>query len=139
MNILLKITIPFILLFMSCSVQKEIDNAIYDVYYEAKTRGSFINIHFKEHTIAFKSATEDKSMVLSKIEASTINEIISKIKLSEISNLKAPSDKRFYDGALIGNFTIKKNDTSYVSSAFDHGNPPKELLALFNKLQSFIK
>jgi hypothetical protein len=124
---------------MSCSVQKEIDNAIYDVYYEAKTRGSFINIHFKEHTIAFKSATEDKSMVLSKIEASTINEIISKIKLSEISNLKAPSDKRFYDGALIGNFTIKKNDTSYVSSAFDHGNPPKELLALFNKLQSFIK
>tara|TARA_R110001592_G_scaffold87871_2_gene259226 strand:- start:5053 stop:5385 length:333 start_codon:yes stop_codon:yes gene_type:complete len=89
-------------------------------------------------TIAFKSDSEDKPIILSEIEVNNINDVISKIKLSKIADLIAPSNKRFYDGALIGRFTIKKNDTSYVSSDFDHENPPKELLALYKIVQKLI-
>jgi hypothetical protein len=49
-------------------------------------------------------------MVLSEIEASTIKWGLSqKIELSLRFPIlkKAPSDKRFYDGALIGNFNQK--------------------------------
>jgi hypothetical protein len=138
MNILIKVVLPIIVLFASCSLQKKVADSIVDVYYEAETRGSFISIHFKGNAVAFKSVSADKLIDLSKIEVNDTKRIISKIKLSKIPHLIAPSNKRFYDGALIGRFTIKKNNSSYVSSDFDHGNPPKELLALYKIVQKFI-
>ncbi|PQB03053.1 hypothetical protein BST83_17100 [Polaribacter filamentus] len=68
MNILIKVALPFIVLFTSCSLQKKIDDSKIDAYYEAETKGSFISIHFKRNTIAFKSVSKDKSTVLNEIK-----------------------------------------------------------------------
>ena len=81
----------------------------------------------------------DKSVVLSNAEVINIYNIVSKIKLSEIGALIAPSNERYRDAALTGSFIILKNDTSYTSSNFDHGNPPKELQELYNILQKYLK
>jgi hypothetical protein len=140
MNLLIKLTVPFIvLLFTSCSAQEKNDNAVFEVEYKAQTRGSLINIDFKGDSIVLKSTTEDKTIVLSNAQVNDINSIVSKIKLSEIQNLAAPTNKRFTDGALHGHFSIKKNDTSYTSSDFDHGSPPKELQTLYNIFQKYVK
>ena len=59
------------------------------------------------------------------------------INLNEVPNLKAPSEKRFYDGAAIANLKIIHKDKTYESTNFDHGNPPaeiKKLVVLINEL-----
>ena len=61
-----------------------------------------------------------------------------KVDLNTISNLKAPSEKRFYDGAAAATVVVTFKGTEYVSSPFDHGNPPAEIKNLVNKIVSFI-
>ena len=141
MPFLIKYTFPFLLLLVltNCTAQNKDIDAVYKVSYLAQTRGSAINIDFKDSTLVFKSNTDDKSMVLSEVQVSTINNAVSKIKLSEIANLTAPSNKRFSDGALAASFTINKNNTSYSSIEFDHGNPPKELKDLYLLLEKYSK
>ena len=93
----------------------------------------------KENNLLYKSNTDKKSTVLSKIQVNDINNIVYSIKLSEIANLTAPSNKRFTDNALSAKFTIKKNNTSYESIEFDHGNPPKELKDIYLLLEKYSK
>ena len=140
MNFLLKITVPFIfIIFLSCSAQEKNKKEVFKISYKAETRGSFIIIHFKDSSLVLKSTSTDKSVVLSNAEVINIQNIASKIKLSEIGALIAPSNERYRDAALTGSFIILKNDTSYTSSNFDHGNPPKELQELYNILQKYLK
>ena len=140
MNFLLKITVPFIfIIFLSCSAQEKNKKEVFKISYKAETRGSFIIIHFKDSSLVLKSTSADKSVVLSNAEVINIYNIVSKIKLSEIGDLIAPSNERYKDAALTGSFIILKNDTSYTSSNFDHGNPPKELQELYNILQKYLK
>jgi hypothetical protein len=63
-------------------------------------------------------------------------EMVKKINLETISNLEAPSAKRLYDGAAIGNLTITFNGKRYKSSSFDHGNPPDEIAEIVKEILS---
>lgn len=140
MNYLLKNTIPFLLItLISCSVNKNKQDSTVEIYYEAATRGSSINIIYKENKIDFKSNSEQKSILLSEDKVEKIKALITDIKLSEIHDLTAPSNKRFTDGALSANFTIKKEGVRYISSDFDHKNPPKELKELYLLLEKYTK
>ena len=71
----------------------------------------------------------------------TIDDEISKtseIDIKNIPNLKPPSTKSHYDGALAGSLKIelasKTGSVETMSPTFDHGNPPKEISELVNKL-----
>jgi len=140
MNFLIKNTIPFIFIILAgCSGQEKNKKGILEISYKAETRGSFINIDFKDSSLVLKSTIGDTSIVLSKVQVINLKSITSKIKLSEIGNLIAPTNERYRDAALIGSFTIKKNDTSYVSSNFDHGSPPKEIQELYDVLHKYLK
>ena len=139
MNSLLKNTIPFIvLLLISCSALEKNKNATFEVSYQAQTRGSFISIKFKGNTLDVSSTKEGKTIDLNTNQVDNLLAVISKINLSEMQDLKAPSNKRFSDGALSANFTIKKDNETYVSSNFDHENPPKELKNLYDTIQSIL-
>ena len=140
MKTLIKITFPFLLFVLtSCTAQDKDINTAFEISYVAQTRGSIVSIGFKENNLLYKSNTDKKSTVLSKIQVNDINNIVYSIKLSEIANLKAPSNKRFTDNALSAKFTIKKNNTSYESIEFDHGNPPKELKDIYLLLEKYSK
>ena len=140
MNPILKNTIAIILFVLSgCNDLENKKTTTLEVIYKAETRGSSIGIHYKDNSISLKENNNDKLITLSNTETKKINELVQKINLSEMESLVAPSNKRFSDGALSANFTIKKDTKMYMSSGFDHGNPPNELKNLYFLLEKYSK
>ncbi|ARV15720.1 hypothetical protein [Polaribacter sp. SA4-12] len=131
MKLLKKITLLLLIVFSSCIAQED-SNKIIEVQYVAHTRGTSLSITYKNDSVKYKTNSKDKTLVLSKHLQQKIQEEANKLNLKEISSLKAPSNRRFTDGALSANFTIKTNTNVFTSSDFDHENPPKELAPLYN-------
>ncbi len=50
--------------------------------------------------------------------------------------MKAPTDKRFADTEAEATLAIQFDDVEYMTSLFDHDNPPKEIVAVVNKVLS---
>ena len=119
-------SILFIL--MNCASQKTTDTN--EIIYNAITRGRLENITIKGSSLQYKTNQKSIFINLTKEQQEKVNIEISKINLNEINNLKAPTDKRFYDGAMHTSILIKSNSTEYTSSTFDDTNPPIELKAL---------
>ena len=139
MNLLMKnISVVFLTLLTSCAVQKTTDD-ISEVAYSAMTRGRSEQITIIKNKLIHKTSQSTKEVVLSNDNRKALLSVISKIKLTKINKLKATSGKRLYDGAMAASFSIKKKETTYTSSTFDHDNPPIELKALYDLLKSFIQ
>lgn len=118
----------------SCSSQEVSDDLI--VIYNASTRGS--NILFKINSEIIEK-DENGTMVRTKISSKKwkgIKDLINLLALEEINSYEAPSEKRFSDGALHADLSIIANTKTFNSQTFDHGNPPKELKELVEKLLS---
>ncbi|AZJ34235.1 hypothetical protein [Tenacibaculum singaporense] len=130
----LKIITPVVfLLMMNCAAQnktKEFDK----IAYEAQTRGSVVKLTIEGNNLSYKTYRKEGAKEVTKEQLEELKAIINELNLEEISNLKAPSEKRITDGALHAEFTIKIADKEYRSSTFDAGNPPKEL----KKLEDFL-
>ncbi|CAM1358986.1 conserved exported hypothetical protein [Tenacibaculum litoreum] len=130
----LKIITPVVfLLMMNCAAQnktKEFDK----IAYEAQTRGSMVQLTVEGNNLSYKTYQKEGTKEVTKGQLEELKAIINELNLEEISNLKAPSEKRITDGALHAEFTIKIADKEYKSITFDAGNPPKEL----KKLEDFL-
>lgn len=132
----LKIIVPVVfLLMMNCAAQnktKEFDK----IAYEAQTRGSLVQLTIEGNKLSYKTHQKEGTKEVTKEQLEELKRIVSELNLDEISDLKAPSEKRITDGALHAEFTIKIADKEYKSSIFDAGNPPKELKKLEDLLYS---
>jgi hypothetical protein len=111
------------------------------VEYEATSRGFFSKIIFENNQITVVSDRNNPEkgtvVMLSKEDVSEISNLIKAVKLNELPNLKAPSEKRMYDGAAHANLTITSNGTTYTGAGFDAGNPPSAIAKLVSKLVSY--
>ncbi|MFK8058589.1 MAG: hypothetical protein AB8B78_00695 [Polaribacter sp.] len=136
MNVLKKISLLILIIFSNCTAQEEV-NAL-EITYSAQTRGSSLTISYNSLILELKTNNSNKKIVLNKNQKEKLLKEVSKITLTEIANLKAPTNKRFSDGALVGKFSILKNQKQYISSEFDHGNPPEELNNLYLLLESLL-
>lgn len=121
--------------------QKDMESTL--IEYTANSRGNFYKITIQNQMV---SVSRDRKgiqpPVVSKISESDWNEIITDFKainLDEIPNLKAPTEKRFYDGAMMANLKITYKDKIFETQTFDNGYPPKEIAQLVNKINSFAK
>jgi hypothetical protein len=125
----------FLTLFLakSCS-NEEFDNAIVD--YEANSRGFYkkIKIEDKKLYVMNERKGESTEVSLSKKEWNELVEAFKEINLEGMDNLKAPTDKRLYDGAAHANISITLKGKTYTTEGFDHGYPPIEIENLINKL-----
>ena len=124
-----------------CSSQKKADMTSTEIEYSAVSRGLYKTVVVKNQTVSITN-TRGGEAVESKIDTAKWNKIISefeKINLDSIPNLKAPTEKRFYDGAAIGNLKITQNQKIYETKGFDNGFPPKEIEKLVNLLTDFTK
>lgn len=125
----------FLTLFLakSCS-NEEFDNAIVD--YEANSRGFYkkIKIEDKKLYVMNERKGEATEVSLSKKEWNELVEAFKEINLEGMNNLKAPTDKRLYDGAAHANISITLKGKTYTTEGFDHGYPPIEIENLINKL-----
>ena len=108
------------------------------IQYEANTRGFYQKLVVQNHTI---SSTNDrngkKNPIVQKISDADWNALIfelNKVDLESLPNLKAPTEKRFYDGAAHANVTFVSNEVEYTANGFDHGFPPVEIEKLVNKI-----
>ncbi|WP_278019873.1 hypothetical protein [Flavobacterium ginsengisoli] len=111
------------------------------IEYSALSRGYYKVITVENKTVSVVKERNAEA-VKSNIDDAKWNEIVSaysKVNLDDLSTLKAPTDKRTYDGAAIGNLKITKEGKTYETPGFDNGFPPKEIEKLVNLLVDFSK
>jgi hypothetical protein len=120
----------------SLELRKESENISFE--YEATTRGNYRKIIARQDTIfTIKSRNgEAVEKKLSRSDWNSMLDLLAKVDRTNIQNLKAPSEKRFYDGAMIAGLTVIYKQDTYRSASFDHGNPPKEIKKLVEKIIS---
>ena len=109
------------------------------ITYEATSRGFYQKIDVTKELFSLKKIRDGKVSVQQEMAEEDWNEIVSllaKIDAEKMKTLKAPSEKRLFDGAAHAVLGIKYKDIEVSSNSFDHGNPPKELAALVNKIQA---
>jgi len=130
---LLQIVLLSTIICSSCISQEH--NLIKKIEYFASTRESSIHvIVFPDHLIYNDSI----SKITSK-KWDAIYLLIDEINLTEISKLQAPSEDRFRDAALAAEIKITTSETTYTSSQFDHGKPPKEIKKLVQQMLSLVE
>jgi PBP1b-binding outer membrane lipoprotein LpoB len=130
-----------ILVFAGCSGQKKATDSTIKVEYKAYSRG-FYQVVTIENQMVFITKTRDKKPVAFKIPIAdwkSLNMVIQELDLESLSQLKAPTEKRLFDGAAIANLKITKQGKTYESQSFDHGYPPAETEKIVNKILSFVK
>jgi len=120
---------------------QDIETAV--IEYTANTRGFYQKITVKNQMVnVSKDRDGNDKPVPTKISDADWNDLVScfkKVKVDSLAKLKAPTEKRFYDGAAIANLKITYKDTTYESASFDHGFPPKEIKKFVNRITSFAK
>ncbi|WP_445714443.1 hypothetical protein [Flavobacterium sp.] len=104
--------------------------------YQETSRGGFRKISINEGVIYVVSAQGAKPVywMLKKEDNQKLLDLYKKIALDKINSLKAPTEKRFYDGAPIANISFIIENQTYTSTDFDGGFPPKEIEAFINEL-----
>jgi len=108
----------------------------YSIKYSALSRGIF-----KEITINSSSITVKKDRISKPVTKECPNEIWSKftkildeVDLKMLPELKAPTQKRLFDGAAHATLNVIVDGKTYTTSSFDHGFPPEEIKELCDKL-----
>ncbi|QDW19670.1 hypothetical protein B0M43_0005935 [Flavobacterium sp. KBS0721] len=125
----------------SCSSQKTSDMTSTQMEYSAVSRGLYKLVIVQNKTVSVTNGKNTQPVVtnLSDAQWKEIVAEFSKINLQSIPTLKGPTEKRFYDGAAIGNLKIVQNQKIYETPGFDNGYPPKEIEKLVNLLVGFTK
>jgi heat shock protein HslJ len=120
------------------TMQKKSQKNEYVFEYSALSRGSYKNIIIDKNTVKVLNQRNAKPHTKPCIDKQwdVLLNLVKKIDLENISDLEAPSAKRLYDGAPIGNLTISYNGNIYKSSSFDHGNPPTEIASIVKEILS---
>jgi ABC-type uncharacterized transport system ATPase subunit len=113
----------------SCVGQNKQDLESAVIEYTANSRGFYQKITIQNQMVLISKDRSGKAKaVATKIAADDWEELVvcfKKIELDNLSKLKAPTEKRFYDGAAIATFKITFKDETYKSPSFDHGFPKK--------------
>lgn len=121
------------------NMKKAIPNPSSVLIYKAISRGSFDYIKISDSKI---SVSQDRNLKMfsdyncTEEDQNELISILDQLNLAELENLKAPTDKRLFDGAPIATLTIIKNGIEKTTPSFDHGHPPKEIETLVNKVLS---
>ena len=129
------------LFFAGCAGQKKADDISIKIEYKAYSRGFYQTIRVENQMIfVTKSRTEKPDgFRLSNVDWNYIKMTVQGLNLESLPNLKAPTEKRLYDGASTANFKVTSNGKVFETRGFDHGYPPAEIEKTVNKMLSFVK
>ena len=134
--------------FGSCNSQKNtigttIKMKDIEIQYEANTRGFYQKLVLKNGTI---SSYKDRKGIqnpivqpVSEMNSNALMQEIEKVDLENLPNLKAPTEKRFYDGAAIANLKIIYKGKTYQTIDFDHGFPPIQIKRVVEMVNLLFK
>ncbi|MFV8357482.1 hypothetical protein ACNQGB_15010 [Flavobacterium sp. XS1P32] len=138
------LSILFLTIFLGngCDSAKaqDMENAI--IEYTANTRGFYQKIIVKNKTVTISKDRDGQGQATPiKINEADWKEIITyfdTVEIEQLSKFKAPSEKRFHDGAAIANLKVTYKGKTYETTDFDHGFPPKEIQQFVAKINSFV-
>ncbi|PVX45940.1 hypothetical protein C8C85_1751 [Flavobacterium sp. 103] len=137
------ITLLFLTLILgkNCQSQNNMDFSSAKIEYTANSRGLY-NSTIIENKKVSVTKTRDEKPVSNSLTDAELNALINefqKVNLEEIPSLKAPTEKRFHDGAAMANLKITYKGKTYESQTFDNGYPPEKIKNLVNTILSFSK
>lgn len=138
-------TMIFLSLFLgkSCEGQTKNDLKTAVLEYTANTRGFYQKITIQDQMVSVSKDRSGNDMpVAIKISDKDWKELVGyfdAVELDSLSTLKAPTEKRFHDGAAIANLKVTHKDKVYETADFDHGYPPEAIKKLVAKINSFAK
>lgn len=139
------LSLLFLTIFLGkgCEAQNKQDIKTAVIEYVANTRGFYQKITVKNQMVIIsKDRSGNDKPVPTKISDADWKELVGyfkTVKLDSLAKLKAPTEKRFYDGAAIAHLKITYKDKTYETTSFDHGFPPKEIKKFVDKITSFAK
>ena len=118
--------------------------ALSDRYeYTANTRGFYRNIIIQDQTATIsndRNGVQKPTVIkLSDADWNELHGYFKSIDLEKLASYKAPTEKRFYDGAAIADLKVICMKKEYKSVSFDDGFPPLEIEKFVNKINSFAK
>jgi hypothetical protein len=138
-------TMIFLSLFVSksCEGQTKNDLKTAVLEYTASTRGFYQKITIQDQMVSIsKDRSVNEKPVSVKISEKDWKELVAyfeTIDLDNLAALKAPTEKRFHDGAAIADLKVTYKDKVYQTTSFDHGYPPETIKKLVAKINSFAK
>ena len=134
-------TMIFLSFFLSksCDTQLNYEMKNTSIEYQALSRGYFLNIIIKDEKLSIidKRDGKPRDYNMTKKDWKELTDLYKAVQIEKIPTFKAPTEKRFYDGAAIGTLRITYEGKLYETQAFDHGNPPLEIEKFVNKIVSF--
>lgn len=131
--------------FLSKSCEGQIKNDLKTavVEYTANTRGFYQKITVQDQQIAVSTDRSGhilpQAMKISEKDCKELIGYFENLNLDSLETLKAPTQKRFHDGAAIANLKVTYKNKTYQSTSFDHGNPPEAIKKLVDKINTFAK
>ena len=130
-----------LLFFAACAGQKRIEDNSVKLEYKAFSRGFYQMIRVENQSVFVTKSREGKPevMKLSTNDWNSLQTMVQEMDLASFPNWKAPTDKRFFDGAAIANLKITKQGKTVESPSFDHGYPPETIEKIVNKMLSLVK
>lgn len=131
------VLLSIILIDTGCSASKINQEAI-SMEYSIRSRRTFKHISVNKKNISTQNHSGEAPLIepCSKTDWENIIKVLKSVDIENIPNLKAPSEKRFYDGAAIAHLKIIYEGKTYESQSFDHGNPPKNIAELVKEILS---
>ena len=138
-------TMIFLSVFLSksCEGQTKNDLKTSVLEYTANTRGFYQKITIQDQMVLVsKDRNGNDKPVPTKISDKDWKELVGYFETIELDNLpilKAPTEKRFHDGAAIADLKVIYKDKTYQTTSFDHGYPPETIKKLVTKINSFTK
>jgi hypothetical protein len=110
--------------------------------YSANTRGYHLRIKWDGVQLAYtnqRDSEEFTKISLTSAQSDELKGMIKNLPLDKLASLKAPTEKRQYDGAAHADIRVVIDGKEYNSAGFDHGFPPAEIEKLVKKLVSYTE
>jgi hypothetical protein len=137
--------IKYIFLFLAglvgCAVHPQKTNQVVKVEFTSLTRGGVIKQIVISKDSVITSTSEGRGAELQTIKKSISEKdwqlVIGSLKeltLSEVPDLKSPTLKRAYDGALHSTISITTNEAIVVEHSFDDEQPHEKLKLLMKQI-----
>lgn len=142
--------IPFLMLFLllgkGCKDETpNIKNA--EITYTAHSRGFYREVVVKDKRVVVMnhahsgSNSQSVNSTSEPIDDETwkaMKTAFADLSPEDMETLKAPSNKRMYDGAAIAKLKVVYKGKTYESIDFDHGTPPAEIEKMTDLMAGFV-
>jgi len=109
------------------------------INYQAATRGFYLQIWIEGDSIKYTSDYNLKAIsthVIPLEEKESLMSLINDLDEKLLLEIEAPSRQFQFDGAPLATFEISNSEGVYKTVSFDHGNSPKLISAIVEKILS---